>query len=199
MTSENPDRSFTVGIALESPSVCAAELRISLARFERGQRALQAAQPSWQELTSQDSPNPSWVAANYLLGTEQAIDAQAVLRGIRNVLRLLEKRIEGGEGGPQLRKAEAEFRESFPSAWNLRDILEHLPEYAAGEGRLQEQGEVQSQGVVPNLVYQSVQDPLSEVLLVIDLQKQKITLKAAARKAIEIAELLAKIDDPDAS
>ncbi len=43
---------------------------------------------------------------------------------------------------------------------------------------------------VPNLVYSSVKDPSSEITFLFNFDKQKIEIKAAARKAIEIADLL---------
>ena len=43
---------------------------------------------------------------------------------------------------------------------------------------------------VPNLVYSSVKDPSSEITLLFNFDKQKVEIKAAARKAIEIADLL---------
>ena len=82
MTPEAPDRTFTIGMSLHSPAICALELRISLTRLEDGQRALQAVQPE---------PN-----------------------------------------------------------WDLRDILEHLPDYVAGEGRLQKAGAMPADSSVPN-------------------------------------------------
>jgi hypothetical protein len=183
------DRTFTIGISLDDPRVCRDELQISLARLEDGQRALQAAQANLYELASQ-TPTPSKVIASYLLGVQQAIDVQSVLRCIRNILRILESRNKAGEGNTQLLKAEADFKEAFPEAWNLRDILEHLPEYVAGKGNLQKNKEMPTDSNVPNLAYSSVTDALSEITLLFNFERQKLEVKAAARKAIEIAGLL---------
>jgi hypothetical protein len=124
------------------------------------------------------------------LGVQQAIDVQSVLRCIRNILRILESRNKAGEGNTQLLKAEADFKEAFPEAWNLRDILEHLPEYVAGKGNLQKNKEMPTDSNVPNLAYSSVTDALSEITLLFNFERQKLEVKAAARKAIEIAGLL---------
>jgi hypothetical protein len=189
MKNETPDRSFTLGLSLHTPQICGLELRISLARLEAGQRELQAVQLEPHEYTSSSSPDRSKVEAGYLLGVQQAVDIHSVLRGIRNVLRILEGRT-GADGHDRLLQAEAEFRNSFPAAWDLRDILEHLPDYVAGEGKLQKAGAMSTDSNVPNLVYSSVKDPSSEITLLFNFDKQKIEIKAAARKAIEIADLL---------
>jgi hypothetical protein len=189
MKTETPDRSFTLSISLHTPQICGLELRISLARLEAGQRELQAVQPELHEYESSSGPDRSKIEAGYLLGVQQAVDIHSVLRGIRNVLRILENRPEA-DGHDRLLRAEAEFRNSFPAAWDLRDILEHLPEYVAGKGKLQKAGAMPTDSNVPNLVYSSAKDPSSEITLLFNFDKQKIEIKAAARKAIEIADLL---------
>lgn len=191
MKAETPDRSFTLGLSLHTPQICGLELRISLARLEAGQRELQAVQLEPHEYASSAGPDRSKVEAGYFLGIQQAVDIHSVLRGIRNVLRILEGRT-GTAGHDRLLRAEAEFRNSFPAAWDLRDILEHLPDYVAGEGKLQKAGAMPMDSNVPNLVYSSVKDPSSEITLLFNFDKQKIEIKAAARKAIEIAGLLAE-------
>lgn len=198
MKPEKSDRSFTVAISLRDPQICGVELQISLARLEGGQRALQAAQPSQHEFASQ-TLGISKAETSYRLGIQQAMDVQAILRGIRNVLLILESRTKNGEGNYRLRRAEAEFRESFQEAGNLRDILEHLPDYVAGTGNLQKRGEMPTDSNMPNLVYSSVKDASSEIKLLFNFEKQKIEVKAAARKAIEIADLLCEIGDAPAS
>ena len=193
MATQTPDRSFTVGISLHSPQICALELRISLARLEDGQRALQAVQPEPEDYTSPAGPDRSKVEAGYVLSVQQAVDVHAVLRGIRNVLRILEAQSPGSKDA-RLCRAEAEFRDSFPAAWDLRDILEHLPDYVAGEGKLQRKGVMPTDSNVPNLAYSSVKDPASEITLLFNFERQKIEVKAAARKAIQIADLLSESD-----
>lgn len=189
MKTETSDRSFTLGLSMHTPRICGLELRISLARLEAGQRELQAVQPEPHEYESSSGPDRSRIEAGYLLGVRQAVDVHSVLRGIRNVLRILEDQ-PGTDGNDRLLQAEAEFRNSFPAAWDLRDILEHLPDYVAGEGKLQKAGAMPTDSNVPNLFYSSVKDPSSEITLLFNFDKQKIEIKAAARKAIEIADLL---------
>ena len=198
MRTETPDRSFTIGMSLHSPAICALELRISLSRLEDGQRALQAVQPEPDEYSAPSGIDRSKVEAGYLLGVQQAVDIHSILRGIRNVLRLLEDRV-ADDGDDRLPRVEAEFRRSFPAAWDLRDILEHLPDYVAGEGRLQKTGAMPADSNVPNLVYSSVKDPSSEITLLFNFDKQKVEIKAAARKAIEIADLLTESERGAAS
>jgi len=198
MTPEAADRSFTIGMSLHSPDICALELRISLARLEDGQRALQAVQPEPDEYTTPSGIDRSKVKISYLLSVQQAVDIHSILRGIRNVLRLLECR-NTDDGDDCLRRAEAEFRGSFPAAWDLRNILEHLPDYVAGKGKLQKAGAMPVDSNVPNLVYSSVKDPSSEITLLFNFNKQKVEIKAAARKAIEIADLLTESERDAAS
>lgn len=90
----------------------------------------------------------------------------------------------------RLKRLEADFRNSFPDAWNLRDILEHLLDYEAGEGKLQKAGAMTPEEGNPSLAYESLSDPEGEILLVVGLDSRYIRIKAAVGKAFEIAREL---------
>lgn len=191
---DTDDHTFSLGLSLDSAQLRGLELKISLARLEAGQRDLLVNRPDLQILNgASGAPELAKVEQLLYLGVRQAIDVQAVVRGIRNVLHLVERQPRT-KGPSPLGDAEAEFRSSFPAAWDLRDILEHLPDYVVGKGNLQKTGAMPADGATPNLVFTSAKNPDAEILLVFNFEQHQIEVKAAARKAIEIAELLRKVE-----
>jgi hypothetical protein len=160
-------------------------LLLCLSRIEEGQRALVPFDPENFDLRR----------AVILAGasSQQAADVHFALVAIRNTLRVMEDTLESSVD-VRLGKLEAEFRESFPDAWNLRDILEHLLDYKAGEGKLQRRGEMPSEESQPNLIYGSIKDPSAEVVLMFNLDTRNIRVKEALRKALEIAERLSELE-----
>jgi hypothetical protein len=111
---------------------------------------------------------------------------------MRNVLRVMEDRMDAS-ADPRLRRLGEEFRKDHPDAWHLRDVLEHLLDYEAGNGRLQQHGEVPKEESQPWLHYESA-DPSAEVTLYFAGSGRRCRLKTAATKAIEIADLLTEIE-----
>lgn len=118
-------------------------------------------------------------------GFQQSADVHFALVAIRNVLRILEDRV-AKTNDERLKAALGEFRAAFPDAWDLRDILEHLLDYEAGEGNLQKAGRMPADEHLPNLIYRSNTDACGEIVLLFNHEKRNIEIKAAALKAIDI-------------
>jgi hypothetical protein len=125
-------------------------------------------------------------------GFQQAADVHFALVAIRNVLRILEDRVAKTHD-ERLKTALGEFRSASPDAWDLRDILEHLLDYEAGEGNLQKAGRMPADEHLPNLIYRST-DASGEIVLLFNHEKRNIEIKAAALKAIEIAGELEAVE-----
>jgi hypothetical protein len=112
---------------------------------------------------------------------------------MRNVLRVLEDRV-AATGDRRLQRAETEFGTAHPDVWHLRDALEHLLDYEAGKGWLQQRGEISEDESQPWLHYESATDRDAEVTLHFASSGRSCRIKAAARTGIEIADLLVAIE-----
>ena len=118
-----------------------------------------------------------------IIGFQQASDVHFSLVAMRNILRLLEDRAKK-TGDGRLERAQQEFRAAFPDAWDLRDILEHLLDYEARKGKLQNRGEMPVDEHLPNLIYRSTTDASAEIVLLFNHESRNIEIKAAAMKVI---------------
>jgi hypothetical protein len=181
--------SFTVATSQTSPQYWSFALALCLDRLREGQEALLPF-----DIENFDRSRAAELKAN---GFRQAADVHFTLVAIRNVLRILENRLTNVDDA-RLKKAEQEFRSAFPDAWNLRDILEHLLDYEAGQGTLQKNGEMPADEHLPNLIYRSKTDASAEIVLLFNVllfnhEKRNIEIKAAAMKALEIAQLMEMI------
>jgi hypothetical protein len=183
--SDDFEHPFTIGVNHTSASFWRDVLVLCLARIEEGQELLVPFDP--QEL------NLKHAVVLAAASTQQVADVHFALVAIRNTIRVLEDKLKVSADA-SLKALEKEFRESFPDAWNLRDILEHLLDYANGEGKLQRRGEMPTSENIPNLVYGSTRDPGAEVVLMFNFEARNIRVKEALRKAIEIAEHLSELE-----
>lgn len=175
---------FTTTIRHASPGFWGAALRISLQRFEDGQQELLR-----QRKTSFRRAPDRGVAVAH----RESADCHFILIAMRNVLRVLEDRVAATDD-PRLLRAESDFRAAHPDVWHLRDVLEHLLDYEAGKGRLQQRGEISKDESQPWLHYESATDPDAEVTLHFASSGRSCQIKAAARTGIEIADLLVTIE-----
>lgn len=73
------------------------------------------------------------------LGGRAFLEAQFLCVAMRNSTRFQDK-ILAMTGSPELREACATLRSEFPNLRHLRDIVEHVDEYATGSGNLQRSG-----------------------------------------------------------
>jgi hypothetical protein len=174
---------FTTTIRHTSPGFWSTALRLSLQRFANGQEEL---------LRQRRAPLKYAPDRGIAVAYQESADCHFILIAMRNVLRVMEDRMDASTD-PRLRRLEEEFREEHPDAWHLRDVLEHLLDYEAGNGRLQRQGVVPEEESQPWLHYEST-DPSAEVTLYFAGSGRRCRLKAAATKAIEIADLLMEIE-----
>ena len=177
------DGPFTTTIRHASPGFWGTALRLSLQRFEEGQQEL---------LRQRRAPFKDAPERGIAVAHQESADCHFILIAMRNVLRVMEDRMDAS-ADPRLRRLEEEFRNDHPDAWHLRDVLEHLLDYEAGNGRLQRHGEVSKEESQPLLRYESA-DPSAEVTLYFAGSGRRCHLKAAAAKAIEIADLLVEIE-----
>jgi len=177
------DGPFTTTIRHASPGFWGTALRLSLQRFEDGQREL---------LRQRRAPLKYAPDRGIAVAYQESADCHFILIAMRNVLRVMEDRVDAS-ADPRLRRLEAEFRNDHSDAWHLRDVLEHLLDYEAGNGKLQRQGEVPKEDKQPWLRYESA-DPSAEVTLHFAGSGRRCRLRAAAAKAIEIADLLVEIE-----
>jgi hypothetical protein len=180
------ERSFTIGVRQTSAKYWRDVLQLCLVRIEAGQRQLVPFDPEHRDI------NKALLMA--AVSSQQAADVHFALVAIRNILRLMEEKLSTCADS-RLLELEAEFRQSFPDAWDLRDILEHLLDYEGGEGKLQRRGTMPKNESMPNLIYGSTTDPEAEVVLLFNFKARNIRVKEALGKAIEIADCLSALED----
>jgi len=164
-----------------SPEHWAIVLGLCWSRLQEGQRALMPLNVPASTPDAEGDRAMHW--------SRQAADVHFTLIAIRNVLRIMEDRLKATDNR-RLKRLAADFRNSFPDAWNLRDILEHLLDYEAGQGKLQRAEQMPLEEGSPSLAYESLSDPEGEILLVVGFDKRYIRIKAAMGKAFEIAQEL---------
>jgi hypothetical protein len=174
---------FTTTIRHTSPAFWSTALRLSLQRFTDGQAEL---------LRQRRAPLKYAPDRGIAVAYQESADCHFILIAMRNVLRVMEDRMDASTDS-RLRRLEEEFRKEHPDAWHLRDVLEHLLDYEAGNGRLQRQGEVPKEESQPWLHYEAA-DPSAEVTLYFAGSGRRCCLEAAAKKAMEIADLLTEIE-----
>lgn len=179
------EHSFTIGVRQTSAKYWRDVLGLCLGRIEAGQRQLVPF-----DLEDRDIPKVLQIAA---VSSQQAADVHFALVAIRNTLRLMEEKLSA-DADPLLTEMETQFRQQFPDAWDLRDILEHLLDYEGGKGRLQRRGEMPEDENMPNLIYGSTTDPEAEVVLLFNFEARNIRVKEALKKAIEIADRLSALE-----
>lgn len=177
------DGPFATTIRHSSPGFWSTALRLSLQRFEDGQKEL---------LRQRRAPVKYAPDRGIAVAYQESADCHFILIAMRNVLRVMEDRIDA-RTDPRLHRLEKAFRKEHPDAWHLRDVLEHLLDYEAGNGRLQRQGDLPKEESQPWLHYESA-DPSAEVTLHFAGSGRRCRLKAAAAMAIEIADLLTEIE-----
>jgi hypothetical protein len=182
---EGFEHSFTIAVRQTSAQYWRDVLRLCVMRIETGQRELVPFDPEHLDIQA--------ALHRAAVGSQQAADVHFGLVAIRNTLRLMEEKLSI-RADPRLLELEAEFRQSFPDAWDLRDILEHLLDYEGGEGKLQRRGEMPKDENMPNLIYGSTTDPEAEVVLLFNFEARNIRMKEALGKAIEIADRLSELE-----
>lgn len=116
-------------------------------------------------------------------------DTHFLLIAVRHVLRYHAQYLKL-TNDQRLIDAEASFNAAIPHVTVLRNVLEHLDEYAVGEGRLQRDGEV-ADHAAPALHFQSPDDAAAEIEL--RLADRSVPLKATARATIRLAGLLIQV------
>ncbi|HEX5525774.1 MAG TPA: hypothetical protein VFX44_01085 [Solirubrobacterales bacterium] len=123
---------------------------------------------------------------------QQEADCHFLLFAIRHILRIARARREDR----RVASAHDAFLKAFPQSENLRNILEHLDAYEKGEGKLQEPGA----GVDPDdrnvFIRSDVDDPEGEIYYHFGFGID-VPLKAAAKAAVELADLLEKVEEED--
>jgi hypothetical protein len=183
--SDGFERSFTIAIRQTSARYWQDTLRLCLHRVEEGQKMLVPFDIEERDLQT--------VVHRAAASSSHAADVHFSLVAIRNTLRLMEDKLKVFPDAPLQALAE-EFRTSFPDAWDLRDILEHLLDYEEGKGKLQRRGEMPIGESIPNLVYKSDRNPAAEVVLLFNAETRNIRVKEALRKAMEIAGRLSELE-----
>jgi len=110
------------------------------------------------------------------------IETHFLLVAIRHVLRCY-RRSASATGAVELEAAGAAFDVRVPEAKNFRDVLEHIDQYAVGEGRLQaDDPEAQRFGLRVDF---DTADPSGHVTLL--MGERSLPVKDAALAAIDLA------------
>jgi hypothetical protein len=117
-------------------------------------------------------------------------DVYMLFMAIRHVYRYAERLGELSRD-PRIDRARQKFLRKAPEAKNLRDFLEHLDEYAIGEGRMQRKKQLdQSHKSVAFVLGEQIQ-PEDEIFVV--LGQNFVPVKTAAHAATELAERLTEV------
>jgi hypothetical protein len=127
----------------------------------------------------------------------QGVDAHFLLVAIGAVLRTSAKLLSR-TGDPRLAEARTKFDAAYPHAADLRDIHEHLEDYAAGDGWLQrddvpESVRVRSDGSAFWIKFEDRSDPDCAIWINFS-DSRRVELRAAAAKAVEMAELMEQVE-----
>lgn len=117
-------------------------------------------------------------------------DVYMLFMAIRHVYRYAE-RFEEFSDDPRVDRAREKFLRKAPEAKNLRDFLEHLDEYAIGEGRMQRRKELDERDGSVAFVLGEEIEAQDEIYVV--LGHNFVPVKTAAHAAIELAERLSEI------
>src|SRR4051812_15264010 len=123
------------------------------------------------------------------------MDGQVVIRGdshfflvaVGGLLRLA-RRYRELTGDARVSNGEARFSAAVGDAKDLRDVLEHIEDYAIGEGNLQREGKIPKVNDSLPDVHLADGDPTSEIELV--FAGMAVPVKRAAAAAFELAREL---------
>ena len=120
---------FTVGPT--SPAFWRGVLQLQCHRLRDANSAL--AEHRWPSDYPPDA-REAFTDANLTLAAGRFAEALLLLTAIRR-LELVTERIAEHTGDEAIAAALASFRDDVPDAKDLRDVLEHLDQYAVGQGR----------------------------------------------------------------
>ena len=153
-------------------------VELQLGKLESTQKDYVAALQRWQ------SGDPHAFADVQGCTNTMSIDAHFLMVAIRHILRCQEH-LCSRTGSDQVLRARRAFDQRVPHAKDLRDFLEHGIEYGLGLGRQQRTGRI-GDDAHPLLEMGDTLD--DEIVLWFD--ELSVPLKAAAREAISLAEVL---------
>lgn len=170
-----------------TPAFWSAAVSLQLDRVQFAHRELVAllAQPS----SSGGDPTDEESDAVMALFGRLRIETHFLLVAIRHVL-LFHRRAMSSTGNTELDLAGAAFDARVPHAKDFRDVLEHIDEYAAGEGRLQA-GDLDARKFGLRVSF-DVADSTGEVTLL--MGQRSLPVKDAAHAAIELAAVIETVD-----
>ncbi len=189
---KDPPEGFTLSIRNLSPQFWITAVERQVERLEAAQREMVA---TGRSARADRSVIPRLYTRGHEIPHEQFADTQFLLVAIRHILRLRDRYRSSTEDQRLIDASEA-FDEAFPHARDLRDILEHLDDYAEGIGRLQTHNEVSPDTRSAFLFYRAENDPAAEIELWFGADR-RVALKAAAKAAIDLARLLDEIYSDD--
>jgi hypothetical protein len=133
-----------------------------------------------------EAPPRTWLRDGVAFFHGQSADAHFLLIAMRNVLRLAER---AAKDSPEIAAALSGFNEDFADVPDLRDMLEHLDEYALGERLLQRRGQIGADNREPHLLYHSTTDQAAEIEIRFGAER-RVPLKAAAAGIAALADQL---------
>jgi hypothetical protein len=99
-----------------------------------------------------------------VLVRQMHVDTHFLLIAARHIQRALDRYRELLDD-PRVERIWLDFVVAFPEAKRLRDVLEHLDEYALGAGRLHRSGELPQAHTFPKLPIDH--DPIGEIYVVL--------------------------------
>jgi hypothetical protein len=179
----DPLRVFTSTIRHHSPGFWGAAVRLQLARVEEAQAVVLAEKRAAEE---GDTPRQAWLREGVAFFHTQNADAHFLLVAMRNVLRSADR---AAQDDHDIAAATSAFYREFPDVHDLRDMLEHLDEYAIGQGKLQRAGRVSADNRGPHLLYHSDSDHAAEIEIRFGAER-RVPLKAAALSIARLADRL---------
>jgi hypothetical protein len=113
---------------------------------------------------------------------------------IRHVFRYAE-RFDELSDDPRIDRARQKFLRKAPEAKNLRDFLEHLDEYAIGEGRMQRQERMDPRH--KKLMFALGDQIQEEDEVFVVLGNDFVPVKTAAHAAMELADRLTEVQQDE--
>lgn len=183
MTKLDPLQVFTGTTRHNSAAFWGAAVRLQLSRVEEMQAVVLE---NMKAVDIGEVPRRTWLLDGVAFFHAQSADIHFLLISMRNVLRLA---VRVGVHSPEIAAALSAFNEDFADVPDLRDMLEHLGEYALGEGLLQRRGQIDTNNRGPHVLYHSTTDPTAEIEIRFGAER-RVPLKAAAARVAALADRL---------
>jgi hypothetical protein len=121
-------------------------------------------------------------------------DTYMLFMAIRHVFRYAERFAELSDD-PRLSSATAEFLRLAPHAKDLRDFLEHLDEYAVGEGHMHRAGRLDSRD--REIHFLLPEECQWDDEIVVQVGENLAPVKTAAHAAMKLAETLVEVQNDE--